>query len=65
MKKYKVVDLREFKETIGYANNLREIKKLAKEQYEETDGACSIFYYPMNKQTNRYEFSKRKFLEYF
>lgn len=37
MKKYKVVDLREFKETIGYANNLREIKKLAKEQYEESE----------------------------
>lgn len=65
MKKYKVVDLMEHKETIGYANTIDEIKKIAKGRYEDTDGYCSVFYYPLNKETNKYDFNKRKFLETF
>lgn len=65
MKKYKVVDLMEHMETIGYADTNDEIKKIAQVRYEDTDCYCSIFYYPLNKETNIYDFNKRKFLKTF
>ena len=62
MKKYKVYDLYEGKECIGYADTLKEVKKLAREQYNETDGECSIYYVELNQKTNKYKFSECKFI---
>lgn len=31
-------------ECIGKAENLREVKKIAKERYYDTDGECLIYY---------------------
>ena len=55
----------EHKETIGYANTIDEIKKIAKGRYEDTDGYCSVFYYPLNKETNKYDLIKENFLKHF
>lgn len=64
MKKYKVVDLEDGKETVGYADNMEEIKRLAKYWIENvTEEAAAIFYYPLNKITGKNKFSERKFLE--
>lgn len=62
MKKYKVYDLYEFKECIGYADTMKEVKKLAREQYNATDGECAIYYAELNKDTNKYNFTERKFI---
>lgn len=62
-KKYKVVDLEEGKETIGYANTLDEVRKLARHWLENVTEEATIFYYPLNKVSGKYIFSKRKFLE--
>lgn len=62
-KKYKVVDLLEGKETIGYANTMDEVRKLAKCWLANITEEAAIFYYPLNGKTEKYEFSKRKFLE--
>lgn len=65
MKKYKVVDLYDgYKDVLGYADNLQEVKNLAKQRCEETDGECQIWYYPLDPSDNKYDFSKRKFLKY-
>lgn len=63
MKKYKIVDLYDGKETLGYADTIVEIKKIAKKQYIETDGECLICYYPLNDKTEKYMFKERIFLE--
>ena len=63
MTKFKVYDLYEGKEVLGYADTLAEVKKIARTQYEATDGECAIFYAELNKETNRYMFSKAKFLK--
>lgn len=63
MKKFKVVDLYEGKETVGYADNINEIKKLAKYWCEEVTEEAAIYYYPINEKTGKYKFSERKFLE--
>lgn len=65
MKKFKVYDLYDGKETLGYVDTLKEIKALAKERYEETDGECAIFYAELNKETNKYKFSSAKHLKSF
>lgn len=62
MKKFKVYDMYEGKMTIGYVDTLSEVKKLAREYYEETDGECSIWYAELNPETLKYKFSDRKFL---
>ena len=62
MKKYKVYDLYEGKECIGYADTLREVKKIARTQYTETDGECAIYYTELNRDTGEYDFAKRKFI---
>lgn len=62
-KKYKVVDLLESKETIGYADTIAEIKRLAKYWIENVAEEAAIFYYPLNKVTGKYIFSDRVFLE--
>lgn len=65
MKKYKVYDLYEGKLTLGYADNMQEVRKLAREQYEATDGECSVYYAELNPETNKYKFSEARFLETF
>lgn len=61
MKKYKVYDLYDGKKCIGYADTIKEVKKLAKEYYEETDGKCQIYYAELNRETNKYKlFSSKK-----
>ena len=62
MKKYKVYDLYEGKECIGYADTLSEVKKIARIQYDETDGECAIYYVKLNRDTGEYDFAKRQFL---
>lgn len=63
MKKFKVYDLYEGKEVLGYADTLAEVKKIARTQYEATDSECRIFYAELNEETNKYMFSKAKFLK--
>lgn len=62
MKKFKVYDLYEGKEVLGYADTLAEVKKIARTQYEATDGECAIFYAELNEETHKYKFSSAKFL---
>ena len=45
-KKYKVVDIEDGKETIGYANTIEEIKSLAKHWLDNVTEEAAIFYYP-------------------
>lgn len=63
MKKYKVVDLYNGKEMLGYADNLNEVKKIARRQLVEADGECAIYYYPYDGSKKKYDFSKRVFLQ--
>lgn len=63
MKKYKVYDLYDGKDVLGYADNMCEIKKIAQEEYEETDGECAIYYAELNTETNKYKFSEAKLLK--
>lgn len=63
LKKYKVVDLGEGKETIGYADTIDEIKRLAKQWIDNVTEEAAVFYYPLNEETGKYKFSERKFLE--
>ena len=63
MKKYKVVDMGEGKETVGYADTMTEIKKLARYWCENVTEEAYIYYYPLNETTGKYRFSERKFLE--
>ena len=62
-KKYKVVDLLESKETIGYEDTIADIIRLAKYWTENIAEEAAIFYYPLNKVTGKYIFSDRVFLE--
>ena len=62
MKRFKVYDLFEGKECIGYADTLREVKKIARIQYDETDGECAIYYAELDRDMDKYDFAKRKFL---
>ena len=43
-RKYKVYDLYDYKETLGYVDNMREVRRLAAQQYDDTDGECCIYY---------------------
>ncbi len=63
LKKYKVVDLGEGKETIGYADIIDEIKRLAKQWIDNVTDEAAVFYYPLNEETGKHRFSERKFLE--
>lgn len=57
MKKFKVYDLYdgEMAETLGYADNLKEVKKLAKERYKDTDGECFVIYAELVPEINKYD----------
>ena len=60
MRKFKVYDLYEGKMTLGYADNLKEVKKLARKQYIETDGECFVVYAELIPEINMYKFSNYK-----
>lgn len=62
MKRYKVYDLYDGKQTIGYADTMQEIKRLARQQYDDTDGECAIYYAELNPETLKYKLTERKFL---
>lgn len=59
-KKYKVYDIYEGKDTVGYADTIEEVKKLAKSWYRDTDGECYIVYAKLNLKTGKYTFSNYK-----
>lgn len=60
MKKYKVYDIYEGKETLGYADTMGEVKLMARDQAEATDGECCVVYAELNPDTGRYRFSEYK-----
>ena len=64
MFKYKVYDIYEGKEVVGYADTLEDCRKLAKEWSRETDGECCIVYAELNEETQKYKFSQYKALSY-
>lgn len=59
-KKYKVYDLYEYKETIGYADTMPEVKAIARERDNDTDGECAIYYAELNEDAGKYMFRDRK-----
>lgn len=61
MKKYKVYDLCEKKEIVGYAETIEEVRMLANMRNDETNGYCTICYVVLNPKTNRYR--DMRFLE--
>lgn len=40
--KYKVFDTKEYYEFLGYADTMKEVRKIGNEQYEATEGDCRI-----------------------
>lgn len=60
MKKYKVYDLLEGKEVLGFADTMEEINKIALEWFKDTDGECSIFFAELDNSTNKYKLSECK-----
>ena len=60
MKKYRVYDIYEGKDVIGYADTLTEVKRIAREQIEDTDGECMVVYAELNPETGKYRFSEYK-----
>ena len=60
MKKYKVYDLYEGKDVVGYADTLNEVKRLAREWFRDTDTECCIVYAELNPETKKYRFSQYK-----
>lgn len=64
-KKYRVYDLYDYKEILGYADTMKEVKRLAEERYNDTDGECDIWYAELNEETQKYKFSSAIHLENF
>lgn len=62
MKKFKVVDLKEYYEVLGYADTMVEVEQLAEEQIEATDGDCAVYYIPKNVD-DKYNLIDRIFVE--
>lgn len=58
MEKYKVIDVYEGRETIGYTSNLNTVKRMARERITDTDGECLIEVRELNVDTNKYKFMK-------
>ena len=63
MKKFKVYDLYEGPVCIGYADTLNEVRKLAREEYDETDGERLICYVELDPVTQKYDRATRRFIE--
>ena len=64
MKKYKIYDLMEGKDVVGYADTLQEVKKLSREWFKDTDGDCCLVYAELNPKTGKYWFSQYKEVKY-
>lgn len=64
-KKYKVYDIYEGKDTVGYADTIEEVKKLARRWYDDVDGECCIVYAELNKESGKYKFSNYKEVRYY
>ena len=62
MKKYKVYDLYEGKDTIGYADTMGEVKKIVRRRIDDTDGECECVYAEINPITSKYKFSECKLI---
>lgn len=62
-KKYKVYDLYEGKDILGYANTMEGVRNLARIQDRDTDGKCIPVYAELNPETGKYKFSQYKPVE--
>jgi len=58
MEKYKVIDIYDGRDTLGYTSNMNTVKKLARERIADTDGECAIEIRELNPKTNKYKFMK-------
>lgn len=58
--KFKVYDIYEGKEVLGYAENLQEVHKLKNKRIGDTDGECYVVYAQLNPESGKYTFSKYK-----
>jgi len=58
MTKFKVVDIKEGRDTLGYCDNMVQVNKLVKERIEDTDGECLIELRELNTETHKYRFLK-------
>ena len=65
VKKYKVYDIYEGTQCIGYADTLEEVYRLARERIKDTDGECLIAYAAVRYDGKRYhfDFEKKTILE--
>lgn len=63
MMKYKVYDIYEGKEVLGYADTMEQVKRLAFKQDRDTDGECCPVYAILNPETGKYKFSEYKPVE--
>ena len=55
MKKFKVYDLYDGADCIGYADTLEEVRKIAIQQYDDTDGECSLWYAEIDPVTEKFD----------
>ena len=62
MKKYKIKDFENW-DTIGYADTISELKKIARAYLKECDGDACIVYFTLNEITQKYKKSSMKFLQ--
>lgn len=63
MKKYKVYDIYEGKDVLGYADTMEEVILLAHRQEQDTEGECLPVYAELNPETGKYKFSQYKAVE--
>lgn len=63
MKKFKVYDLYEDTDCIGFADTVAEVRKIARQQYFDTDGECAICYVQLDPVTQKYDRATRRFIE--
>ena len=62
MKKFKVYDMYDVPVCIGYADTYQEVRKIAKQQYDDTDGECMICYEKLNPVSQKYDRKTRRFI---
>jgi hypothetical protein len=58
MKNFKVVDIYEGRDLLGYADTMQEVKKLAKQRVNDTDSECLIEVRELDTNINKYKFLK-------
>lgn len=61
-KKYKLKDFENW-DTIGFANTITELKKIAKEYLKECDYEACLVYLTLNEQKQKYSLKSQKFLK--